>query len=140
MNTLYLWISLGLAEASHWTVSVLIKFLLPELMSNVHSKLYKKLFTHICIYNFVVHYGFGLHTLGWALWNWNSFEFKFDDTRLSSYYENKIGGIEIFFGCILTLQSQDATKNVFNGANLILILWGKSCSIIKFEFKTTLVS
>ena len=52
VNTLYLWISLGLAEASHWTVSVLIKFLLPELMSNVHSKLYKKLFTCICIYNF----------------------------------------------------------------------------------------
>ena len=62
MNTLYLWISLGLAEASHWTVSVLIKFLLPELMSNVHSKLYKKLFTCICIYITFVHYGFGLHT------------------------------------------------------------------------------
>ena len=62
VNTLYLWISLGLAEASHWTVSVLIKFLLPELMSNVHSKLYKKLFTCICIYITFVHYGFGLHT------------------------------------------------------------------------------
>ena len=46
--------------------------------------------------------------LGWALWNRNSFEFKFDDTRLSSHYKN--------------------------------ILWGKSGSIFKFEFKTTLVS
>ena len=35
--------------------------------------------------------------LGWALWNRNSFEFKFDDTRLSSYYKNKIGPIRIFF-------------------------------------------
>ena len=34
--------------------------------------------------------------LGWALWNRNSFEFKFDDTRLSSYYKNKIGPIKTF--------------------------------------------
>ena len=34
--------------------------------------------------------------LGWALWNRNSFEFKFDDTRLSSYYKNKIGPIKFF--------------------------------------------
>ena len=27
-------------------------------------------------------------------WNLNSFEFKFDDTRLSSWYKNKIGLIE----------------------------------------------
>ena len=35
----------------------------------------------------------GFYNLGWALWNRNSFEFKFDDTRLSSYYKNKIGPI-----------------------------------------------
>ena len=27
----------------------------------------------------------------------SSFEFKFDDTRLSSYYKNKIGPIDFFF-------------------------------------------
>ena len=43
--------------------------------------------------------------LGWALWNRNSFEFKMDDTRLSSYYINKIGPIKIFFCCVLTLQT-----------------------------------
>ena len=32
------------------------------------------------------------------------FENKFDDTRLSSYYENIIGPI-IFFSCVMTLQS-----------------------------------
>ena len=35
--------------------------------------------------------------LEWALWNRNSFEFKLDDTRISSYYKNKIGPIRIFF-------------------------------------------
>ena len=30
-------------------------------------------------------------------------EFKFDDTRLSYWHKNKIGRIEIFFGCFLTL-------------------------------------
>ena len=62
-------------------------------------------------------------TLGWALWNRNSFEFKFDDTRLSSKYEYKIGPIKKNCCCVLTLQSQDARKK---WANLIFILWGKS--------------
>ena len=42
-------------------------------------------------------------SLGLTLWNRNSLEFKFDDTRLSSLYENKIGPIEIFVCCFLTL-------------------------------------
>ena len=41
--------------------------------------------------------------LGWAPWNLSCFEFKFDDTRLSSWYKNKIGWIEIFVCCVLTL-------------------------------------
>ena len=57
---------------------------------------------------------FVLLELGRALWNRNIFEFKFEDTRLSSYHK-KIRPIKIF------------------------ILQGKS-DIIKFEFKTTLVS
>ena len=61
----------------------------------------------------------------------NSFEFKFYDTRLSSYYEKKC--------CFLTLQKSRRNKKISNGANLILITRGKS-GIIKFEFKTTLVS
>ena len=35
-------------------------------------------------------------TIGWAQWNLSCFEFKFDDTRLSSWYKNKIGPIEFF--------------------------------------------
>ena len=35
-------------------------------------------------------------TLGWAPWNLNYLEFKFDHTRLSYWHKNKIGGIEIF--------------------------------------------
>ena len=35
--------------------------------------------------------------LGWAPWNLSCLEFKFDDTRLSYWHKNKIGGIEIFF-------------------------------------------
>ena len=42
-------------------------------------------------------------TLGLTQWNLNSFEFKFDDTRLSSWYKNKIGLIETLFCCFLTL-------------------------------------
>ena len=53
---------------------------------------------------------FKLCILGLTLQNQISFEFKFDDTRLSSQYENKIGPIKEFFCCILTLQSQNATK------------------------------
>ena len=41
----------------------------------------------------------------YAPWNLSSFEFKFDDTRLSTYHKNKIGHIENVFCCILTLQS-----------------------------------
>ena len=33
-------------------------------------------------------------TIGWAQWNLSCFEFKFDDTRLSSWYKNKIGPIK----------------------------------------------
>ena len=40
-----------------------------------------------------------------AQWNLSRSEFKFDDTRLSSYYENKIGPIKIFSCCVLTLLS-----------------------------------
>ena len=79
-----------------------------------------------------------VYILGLTLWNLSSFEFKFDDTRLSSKYKNKIGPIENFFCCILTLQNlcpvgcislaetanraetlqrQDATKNFW---------WGRS--------------
>ena len=32
-----------------------------------------------------------VYKLGLKKWKLNSFEFKFDDTRLSSYYKNKIG-------------------------------------------------
>ena len=34
-----------------------------------------------------------MYNLGWAQWNLSRFEFKFDDTRLSSEYKNKIGQI-----------------------------------------------
>ena len=37
-----------------------------------------------------------VHSLGLTPWNLSCFEFKFDDARLSSQYENKIGPIEIF--------------------------------------------
>ena len=40
-----------------------------------------------------------------APWNLSCFEFKFDDTRLSSQCKNKIGPIEIFVCFILTLLS-----------------------------------
>ena len=43
-------------------------------------------------------------TLGWAPWNLKCLEFKFDDTSLSYWHKNKIGRIEIFFCCFLTLQ------------------------------------
>ena len=46
----------------------------------------------------------GGSALGLALWNRNSFEFKFDDTRLSSHYRNEISPI-ICFCWVLTLQS-----------------------------------
>ena len=41
--------------------------------------------------------------LGLTLWNLSCLEFKFDDTRLSYWHKNKIGRIEIFFCCFLTL-------------------------------------
>ena len=41
--------------------------------------------------------------LGWAPWNLSCLEFKFDDTRLSYWHKNKIGRIEIYFCCFLTL-------------------------------------
>ena len=46
-----------------------------------------------------------INDLGWAQWNLSSFEFIFDDTRLSSWYKNKIGPIESFLCCVLTLLS-----------------------------------
>ena len=61
--------------------------------------------------------------LGWALWIRNSFEFKFDDTGLSSYYWDSQQGR--YFAMQL------------KWTNLIFILWGKT-GIIKFEFKNTL--
>ena len=87
--------------------------------------------------------------------NLSCLEFKFDDTRHS--FKNKIGRIENFVCCFLTLlifcpvgllsfaetanradkkQSQEATRKNFNSANLILMTIGKS-GIIKFEFQTT---
>ena len=42
--------------------------------------------------------------LGLTPWNLSCSEFIFDDTRLFSWYKNKIGPIE-FFCCILTLLS-----------------------------------
>ena len=96
-------------------------------------------------------------TLGWAPWNLSCLEFKFDDTRLSYWHKNKIGRIEIFFCCFLTLlifcpvswvsfaetsqqgrklAKSGSNKKNFNSANLILMSIGKS-GIIKFEFQTT---
>ena len=37
---------------------------------------------------------FVVSTIGLTLWNQSSFEFKFDDTRLSLQYKNKIGSIK----------------------------------------------
>ena len=54
--------------------------------------------------------------LGWAQWNLSRFEFKFDDTRLSSKYKNKIGSIKFFvvasWRCSVSalLAISDATK------------------------------
>ena len=42
--------------------------------------------------------------------NRKSFEFKLDDTRLSSYYKNKIGPIKKYIYCILTLQRHDEIR------------------------------
>ena len=67
--------------------------------------------------------------------NQSSFEFKFDDTRLHSLYKNKIGPIKKKLCGVLW----EGNKNVFDGANLIFIIWGKS-GFIKFEFKTISVS
>ena len=47
----------------------------------------------------------GMYKIGWASWNLSYFEFKFDDTRLSSSYKNKSGPIEIFVCCVLMLLS-----------------------------------
>ena len=44
-----------------------------------------------------------VYKLGLKKWKLNSFEFKFDDTRLSSYYKNKIGLTKKNFCCVLTL-------------------------------------
>ena len=59
-------------------------------------------------------------TLGLTQWNLNSFEFKFDDTRLSSLYKNKIGPIKKKC-CILTLQfswdSQQGRNLATSGRN-----------------------
>ena len=58
--------------------------------------------------------------LGLTLRNQRSFESKFDDTRLSSWYKNKIVPLKF------VLLHPDIA---------ICIIWGKS-GIIKFEFKT----
>ena len=44
-----------------------------------------------------------VYTVGLTLWNISCLEFKFDDTRLSYWHKNKIGRIENFFCCFLTL-------------------------------------
>ena len=44
-----------------------------------------------------------LPSLGLTLWNLSCLEFKSDDTRLSYRHNNKIGRIENFFCCFLTL-------------------------------------
>ena len=43
--------------------------------------------------------------LGLTQWNLFSFEFKFEDTRLSTYiiYKDKIGAISIYLNWVLTL-------------------------------------
>ena len=56
-------------------------------------------------------------TLGWSQWNLSRFEFKFDETRLSSWYKNKIGRI-IFFCCTLTLLSLPCWLSQFRKAKL----------------------
>ena len=71
--------------------------------------------------------------LRWAPWNLSCLEFKFDATRLSYWQKKKIGRIEIFFCCFLTLII--SKKQKFNSANLILMSIGKSGVI--FEFQTT---
>ena len=51
------------------------------------------------LFNIELHYR-GKKTLfsklGLTQWNQNSFEFKFDDTRLSSWYQNKIAQLNFF--------------------------------------------
>ena len=56
-------------------------------------------------------------TVGWAQWNLSRFEFKFDDARLSSWYKNKIGPIELTLlslcpvGCLsLAFQNWDSQQ------------------------------
>ena len=118
--------------------------------SQEHKPRIKCMLTKICEF---------ISSLGLTQWNQNSFEFKFDDTRLCSWYKNKIDPIEFFLLrpdvaksllCWLfqfsfsklrhpTGQRQSNIRTQqknFNQANLILILWGKS-GIIKFEFNTT---
>ena len=60
------------------------------------------------------------YTLGLTRWNLNSFEFKFDDTRLSSYFKDKIGPIDFFFlhpdialslACWLSQQNLDSQQD-----------------------------
>ena len=68
------------------------------------------------------------YNFGWALWNQNSFEFKFDDTRLSSYCKNKIGCLNFF------LLRPDFAKS---GRNNIFFLMGP---ILFLYYKESLIS
>ena len=111
------------------TVSLTIR------LSHIKGKQYIHRFTNpilvICTSNYTV--PLSICRLGWAPWNLSCLEFKFDDTRLSYWLQNKIGRIEIFFCCFLTLlilcpvgclskteqasradilQSQEATKKI----------------------------
>ena len=58
-------------------------------------------------------------TLGLTLWTLSSSEFKFDDTRLSSWYKDMIVPIEKK-SCVLTLQSHFAT--FFSMAQILFLL------------------
>ena len=86
-------ISIKVSLKEGWLISsrYVIYFSLPLLFSSPTS--YKD---NTCVLTV-------LCTLGMTLWNLSCLEFKFDDTRLSYWHKNKIGRIEIFCCCFLTL-------------------------------------
>ena len=68
-----------------------------------------------------------LYKLGLTLWNQSSFEFKYDDTRISTQHKNKIGPIKKNWD---TQQGRDfaasgLNKNKFNGP-ILLLYYGES--------------